>query len=169
MKLDHDGSNDIGDKYYSGNNNDNNNNHNDNSKASQSASDESSQYNSHKHQYDRMVVADIPGIIEGAHLGRGLGRGFLRHVERCKILIHLIDATSSDPVRDYITINEELQLFSTVLANKPQIVVLSKIDLIPEDQREEILENSLIELKQVLPHKRLLTISAILSKRLTIS
>lgn len=107
--------------------------------------------------FDRMVIADIPGLIEGAHQGRGLGRGFLRHVERCKILIHLVDGTSKDPVKDFLAINNELQLFSPILAQKPQIVVLNKMD-VPEVKEKSglILE----EISRNMPHKRLLSISA---------
>ena len=78
------------------------------------------------------VVADIPGLIEGAHEGHGLGHKFLRHVLRTKLLIHLIDASkidSDDPLADWKTVNRELALFDADLAEKPQIVVANKIDL----------------------------------------
>jgi GTP-binding protein len=78
------------------------------------------------------VVADIPGLIEGAHEGHGLGHKFLRHVMRTKLLIHLVDASkidSDDPLADWKTVNRELALFDTDLAEKPQIVVANKIDL----------------------------------------
>ena len=78
------------------------------------------------------VVADIPGIIEGAHAGTGLGDKFLRHVERTKLLVHIIDAAAvdgRDPLSDYKTLNKELKAFSAELAEKPQIIVLNKIDL----------------------------------------
>jgi GTP-binding protein len=78
------------------------------------------------------VVADIPGLIEGAHAGAGLGIQFLRHVERTRFLVHLIDVSAidpDDPLRDYETINHELALYSELLSHKPQIVVLSKMDL----------------------------------------
>ena len=77
------------------------------------------------------VMADIPGLIEGAHAGAGLGHQFLRHVERTRLLVHLIDGTSDDPLRDFEQINRELALFSERLAAKPQLVVLNKID-VPE-------------------------------------
>jgi GTPase len=76
-----------------------------------------------------MVFADIPGLIEGAHTGTGLGHTFLRHVERTRLLIHLLNGISPDPVGDYMAINQELALFSPELAAKPQIVVLNKMDL----------------------------------------
>jgi GTP-binding protein len=78
------------------------------------------------------VVADIPGLIEGAHEGHGLGHKFLRHVMRTKLLIHLVDASkidSDDPLADWKTVNRELALFDADLAEKPQIVVANKIDL----------------------------------------
>jgi GTP-binding protein len=78
------------------------------------------------------VVADIPGLIEGAHEGHGLGDKFLRHVMRTNLLIHLIDASKiepNDPLADWKTVNRELALFDRELAEKPQIVVANKIDL----------------------------------------
>ncbi|MBW1820229.1 MAG: GTPase ObgE [Deltaproteobacteria bacterium] len=78
------------------------------------------------------VVADIPGLIEGAHKGAGLGIKFLRHIERTRILVHLIDVLSIDldnPLKVYNTINKELAMYSKGLAEKPQIVVLNKLDL----------------------------------------
>jgi len=78
------------------------------------------------------VVADIPGLIEGAHQGHGLGHKFLRHVTRTSLLIHLIDGSqidSDDSLKDWRTVNDELALFDPALAQKPQIVVINKIDL----------------------------------------
>jgi len=74
------------------------------------------------------VMADIPGLIEGAHGGAGLGLQFLRHVERTRLLLHLLDGSSADPVADYRAINQELRLYSERLADRPQIVVVNKID-----------------------------------------
>jgi GTP-binding protein len=79
------------------------------------------------------VLADIPGLIEGAHVGAGLGHQFLRHVERTRLLIHLLDGASADPLGDFGKINEELALFDPQLARKPQVVVLNKMDL-PQTQ-----------------------------------
>ena len=76
-----------------------------------------------------MVLADIHGLIEGAHAGAGLGHQFLRHVERTRVLIHLLNGISPDPLGDYEAINQELALFDSALAAKPQIVVLNKMDL----------------------------------------
>ncbi|MFB0559466.1 MAG: GTPase ObgE [Dehalococcoidales bacterium] len=75
------------------------------------------------------VLAEIPGLIDGAHLGRGLGHDFLRHIVRTKILIHLVDGSSNSPVEDMIRVNAELGLFDSALAKKPQLVVVNKIDL----------------------------------------
>ncbi|MEW6084481.1 MAG: GTPase ObgE [Chloroflexota bacterium] len=75
-----------------------------------------------------VVLADIPGLIEGASHGAGLGHDFLRHVQRTRVLIHLLDGLSEDPIADYSQINAELSLFDPNLAKKPQIVALNKID-----------------------------------------
>jgi GTP-binding protein len=79
--------------------------------------------------YRTFVMADVPGLIEGASEGVGLGHQFLRHVERTRLLIHLLDGAATDPLADYETINRELAQFSERLASKPQIVVLNKLDL----------------------------------------
>ncbi|MBN1993724.1 MAG: GTPase ObgE [Anaerolineae bacterium] len=76
-----------------------------------------------------LVMADIPGLIEGAHAGAGLGHQFLRHVERSRLLVHLLDGALPDPLANFDQINQELALFSQTLAQKPQLVVLNKIDL----------------------------------------
>lgn len=79
----------------------------------------------------QIVVADIPGIIEGAHRGAGLGLKFLRHVQRTSLLLHLLDLSDlsqRDPVEDYRTLNKELALFDPALSEKPQIIALNKID-----------------------------------------
>lgn len=79
------------------------------------------------------VMADIPGLIEGASLGKGLGHEFLRHIERTRVLIHVLDGSQPDPIKDFETINAELAAFGHGLADKPQIVAYNKIDL-PEAQ-----------------------------------
>jgi GTP-binding protein len=86
------------------------------------------------------VVADIPGLIEGAHEGHGLGDRFLRHIERTKLLLHLVDMSSvsgRDPVSDYEVINRELEAYDPQLASRPQIVVATKIDAVDEPDRIE--------------------------------
>lgn len=88
------------------------------------------------------VIADIPGLIEGAHKGAGLGDRFLRHVERTKLLLHLVDVSSvsgRDPVTDYLTVNRELRAYNEELAQRPQIVVATKIDALDEPERLEAL------------------------------
>jgi GTP-binding protein len=76
-----------------------------------------------------MVLADIPGLIEGAHMGAGLGTGFLKHISRTRALIHLVDGASEDPIADFSQINSELALFDEDLSRKPQVVAVNKIDL----------------------------------------
>ncbi len=76
-----------------------------------------------------LILADIPGLIEGAHMGVGLGFEFLRHIQRTRVLIHLLDGLSEDPLADFSQINSEMALFDPQLSNKPQIVVLNKMDL----------------------------------------
>jgi GTP-binding protein len=75
------------------------------------------------------VLAEIPGLIEDAHLGRGLGHDFLRHVERTRVLIHLVDGSSASPAADMAQVNTELSLFDSALGRKPQLVAVNKIDL----------------------------------------
>jgi GTPase len=82
-----------------------------------------------------MVWADIPGLIEGAHTGAGLGHTFLRHVERTRLLIHLLNGLSPDPLGDYDAINEELALFDPDLGRRPQIVAFNKMDLVEVRER----------------------------------
>lgn len=84
-----------------------------------------------------LVLADIPGLIEGAHEGQGLGDRFLGHVERCSILVHLIDGTQEDVKTAYKTIRGELAAYAEELAEKPEIVVLNKIDAIDPDEVKE--------------------------------
>ncbi len=76
-----------------------------------------------------LVLADIPGLIEGAHHGAGLGTAFLRHIQRTRVLIHLIDGAASDPLADYSQVNGEMALFDPALRHKPQVVAINKIDL----------------------------------------
>jgi len=88
--------------------------------------------------YRSFVVADIPGLIEGAHLGHGLGIQFLRHIERTRLLAHLVDvsdASGRDPVRDFETVMEELASFSDELARKPMLVVATKMDVAQDAAR----------------------------------
>ena len=105
---------------------------------------------------DSFVIADIPGIIEGASEGVGLGIQFLRHVERTRLLLHVIDVSGSegrDPVEDYHTINEELKKYSEKLATRKQILVANKIDVMQDDERlkelEELAKKEKLELFKI--------------------
>lgn len=82
------------------------------------------------------VVADIPGLIEGAHEGRGLGDLFLGHIERCAVLLHLVDGTSGTLIEDYQTIIDEIEAYGAGLADKPRITVLNKVDTLDDEERE---------------------------------
>ena len=89
------------------------------------------------------VIADIPGIIEGASEGVGLGYQFLRHIERTKVMIHLVDAASvegRDPIEDIKAINKELEAYNPELAKRPQVIAANKMDAMPEEDREVIIE-----------------------------
>jgi GTP-binding protein len=95
-----------------------------------------------------VVIADIPGLIEGAHTGAGLGDRFLRHIERTKLLLHLVDVSSvsgRDAVSDYETVNRELASYNQDLATRPQFVVATKIDALDEPQRLESLKQRALE------------------------
>ena len=84
------------------------------------------------------VMADIPGLIEGAHHGAGIGHRFLGHVERCRVLLHLVDVTTSDPIKDWKIVRSELEAYAKVLADKREVIVLTKADAAPEDYIEEL-------------------------------
>lgn len=116
-----------------------------------------------------LVLCDVPGLIAGAAEGVGLGHAFLRHVERCHVILHLVDATSNDPVADYRMLNQEIVKYGTgQLANMPQVVVVNKMDTFEgssEDWEEglkmkwtkEELEG---RIKEAMPHSRLMWMSA---------
>ena len=84
------------------------------------------------------VMADIPGLIEGAHQGAGIGHRFLGHVERCRVLLHLIDASSYDPVKSWQIVRQEVEAYADILAEKPEVLVLSKCDTVPADYLDGI-------------------------------
>src|SRR5687768_6122238 len=108
--------------------------------------------------FRRIVFADIPGLIEGAQHGAGLGHAFLRHIERTKIIVHLLDMfplDGSDPAENYRTIRRELEAFSPELAAKREIVAANKMDLAVDEEGESTVER----LREALPHKEVLAIS----------
>ncbi|MBD2462376.1 GTPase ObgE [Oscillatoria sp. FACHB-1407] len=107
---------------------------------------------------DGTVFADIPGLIEGAHQGTGLGHDFLRHIERTRVLLHLIDVTQEDPIAAYHTIQSELEAYGRGLEDRPQIVALNKIDAATSDpERVEAIAQELEALTQT----SIFTISAV--------
>lgn len=94
--------------------------------------------------YRTTVFADVPGLLEGAHEGLGLGHEFLRHVQRCRALIHVIDGTSKDPMGDWRAINLELELFNPELKDKPQVIAYNKVDLPDSGDYSEFVREELI-------------------------
>lgn len=86
---------------------------------------------------EEFVLADIPGLIKGAHEGSGLGDRFLKHIERCGVLIHVIDANSDDVAQDYLTIRKELESYSQLLKDKTEIICLNKVDAVEESEVKE--------------------------------
>jgi GTP-binding protein len=97
-----------------------------------------------------LVMADIPGLIEGAHRGIGLGFEFLRHIQRTRVLIHILDGLAENPILDYAQINSELALFDPDLAKKPQVVAVNKMDLPEVQDRWEDIQRKLKK-KRILP------------------
>jgi GTP-binding protein len=93
-----------------------------------------------------MVLADIPGLIEGAHQGVGLGFSFLRHVQRTRVLIHVLDGLSEDPISDFSQINSEMALFDEKIAEKPQIVAFNKMDLPSVQERWPEVQKAITDL-----------------------
>ena len=88
-----------------------------------------------------ITIADIPGLIEGAHQGTGLGTQFLKHIERCKSLLHLIDITNENLLKAYNQVKKELRNYSSELTKKKELIVLNKIDLIEKDKLKKIIKN----------------------------
>mgnify|MGYP002528899316 FL=1 len=89
-----------------------------------------------RHRAREFVVADIPGLIEGAAEGAGIGDRFLGHIERCRVLIHLVDSSGDDPAEAMRTVNAELAAYGSGLADKPQLIALNKIDLADDELAE---------------------------------
>jgi len=104
-----------------------------------------------------LTMIDVPGLIEGASEGRGMGHMFLRHVERCKSLIHVISGDSEDPIGDYEAVQKELRSYSTAVAMKPQVVVVNKTDI---TEVKELLPELMAELRRRAGHSRVFDISA---------
>lgn len=98
--------------------------------------------------YQSFTVADIPGIIEGAHLGKGLGHEFLKHIERTELLLIMIDITSENIISDYKTLLEELNKYSEILAKKKKIISFSKTDLLTDDELKKIKKETQKEIKE---------------------
>lgn len=89
---------------------------------------------------DGVMLADIPGLIEGASKGKGLGTTFLKHIEKTELLVHCIDASSPDPLKDYEVIRQEFESYNPALLNKKEIIVLTKIDLVDEKKTKGVIE-----------------------------
>lgn len=113
--------------------------------------------------YDSFVVADIPGLIEGAHLGKGLGIRFLKHIERTKILVFLIDSTllpyKENKIEDYETLTGELREFDKSLIEKPQIICFTKIDALTDEQKKELDKIKFNKTKSKIPLLKISSVS----------
>ncbi|KAG2484430.1 hypothetical protein HYH03_016740 [Edaphochlamys debaryana] len=116
--------------------------------------------------YRTTVFADVPGLLEGAHEGLGLGHEFLRHVQRCRVLVHVIDGTSPDPIGDYSAINLELELFNPDLKDKPQLVAYNKIDVPDSGDFWEMVQEQLTT-EYGVPADRIFAVSAATGRGVT--
>ena len=92
---------------------------------------------------ESFVLADLPGLIENAHLGLGLGIQFLKHIERCRVFLHVLDLTREDPHQDYLKINHELEMYNEELLLRPQIVVANKIDMPGNEEKLAVLQEKI--------------------------
>ncbi|HHE37184.1 MAG TPA: GTPase ObgE [Candidatus Cloacimonetes bacterium] len=117
-------------------------------------------------EYESFVMADIPGLIEGAHEGKGLGIQFLKHIQRTKVLLFLIDINSNDPFSDYQTLKKELHLYDPYLDKKPHFIALSKIDSIEEKDKMELVSLLKDEFDQKL-HEKIFPISSVSGENLS--
>jgi len=111
---------------------------------------------------DGLVLCDIPGLIEGASLGVGLGYAFLQHVQQCKVLLHVVDGTSDDRIRDFVTINAALEQYDNFFAKKLQVVVLNKVNISEVAEKQDEL---IAKLKEKAGHSRVLPISVATTMR----
>jgi GTP-binding protein len=114
-------------------------------------------------EFYSFVVADIPGLIEGAHLGKGLGLQFLKHIERTKVLVFIIDATlipyKEDKKEDYKVLTKELKLFNKELLEKPQIICFTKIDALTDEQKTELKKIKFSSSKKKIPVMQISSVS----------
>ncbi len=101
--------------------------------------------------YYDLILADIPGLIEGASVGRGLGIKFLKHIERTKVLFHLVSAESEDPIKDYQTVRAELGAHNELLLQKPEYVFLSKSDMVPKEKVLQVVKDFKKQDKDIIP------------------
>eukprot|EP00873_Tetraselmis_striata_P035218 jgi/Tetstr1/455482/TSEL_042311.t1 len=115
--------------------------------------------------FQTTVFADVPGLLEGAHLGRGLGLEFLRHTERCRAIVHVIDGSSPDPIGDYKAIRLELRLFNPKVAEKPEIIAYNKMDIPDSSDYFDIVQEFLIA--EGIPEDAIFPISAVTGKGVT--
>jgi GTPase len=99
-------------------------------------------------EYQSFVMADIPGIIAGAHLGKGLGMQFIRHIQRTSILLFLIDVQSANPLEDYRTLRSELFMFDPFMEKKAHIIALSKLDTVPEEDRAKVVKDVTVKFRK---------------------
>jgi len=115
---------------------------------------------------ESFVLADLPGLIENAHLGLGLGIQFLKHIERCRVFLHVLDLTREDPYQDYIKINHELEMYNDELLLRPQIVVANKIDMPGNDDKLQVLKDKITAPLIVISAHQRLDIDKLLKKTL---
>ena len=109
------------------------------------------------------VIADIPGLIKDANIGKGLGHRFLKHIERCGLILHLIDIADSDITQNYLIIKEELKQYSVNTSKKKEIIVLNKCDLLDQDE----IDLKIQELRMIIKRKKIFTISVAKKEGLT--
>jgi len=102
--------------------------------------------------YYDLILADIPGLIEGASVGKGLGIKFLKHVERTKVLFHFISCESENPLQDYETVRQELKAYNETLLEKPEYLFLSKSDAVSKEKIEQVKQEFQLKLqKEIIP------------------
>ena len=115
---------------------------------------------------ESFVLADLPGLIENAHLGLGLGIQFLKHIERCRVFLHVLDLTRENPYEDYIKINHELEMYNEELLQRPQIVVANKIDMPGNEDKLKVLQDNITAPLIVISAHQMTDIDKLLKKTL---